>query len=181
MKLVTAVTPGRRSLLRIAVGAWLMMAGSLSLADAALPVPDGRVVLTVTGNIEVTNVAAGNSAEFDLEMLSALPQHAFDTETPWTEGSHLYRGVLLRDLLERVGAEGEGVRALALNDYHHDIEMKDAMQAPLLLATHRDGEPMTIRHKGPVWIMLPLSESPQYNNKRYADMLVWQLKVLNVH
>lgn len=180
MKLVVAAIPGRRSLIRLAVGAWLMATGPLVMAADALPAPEGRVVLTVTGNIDVTNTVDGRSAEFDLEMLAALEQHAFDTETPWTEGHHLYQGVLLRDLLERVGANGERVRASALNDYHHDIEMYELRQEPFLLATHRDGVPLTVRHKGPVWIMLPLSENPQYNRKRYFDMLVWNLTALNV-
>lgn len=180
MKLVVAATPVRRPLIRIAVGAWLMVTSSLALAVDALPAPEGRVVLTVTGNIDVTNTDDGRSAEFDLEMLSALPQHAFDTETPWTEGRHLYRGVLVRDLLKRVGARGASVRATALNDYHHDIEMDELRQEPFLLATHRDGVPLTVRQKGPVWIMLPLSDKPEYSRKRYIDMLVWHLSTLNV-
>ncbi|WP_192034620.1 molybdopterin-dependent oxidoreductase [Halomonas sp. YLGW01] len=157
-----------------------MVTSSLLLAADALPQPAGRVVLTVTGNIDVANAGEGERAEFDLEMLSGLPQQAFDTETPWTEGPHRYQGVLLRDLLERVGADGERVRASAMNDYHHDIGMQTVVQEPLLLATHRDGEPMRIRDKGPVRIMLPVSDSPQYSKKRYLDMMVWQLKTLTV-
>jgi hypothetical protein len=169
---------GCRSLSTLALGLLLSAWSSLLVAAEPLPVPQGRVVLTVTGNLAVTN--ADNKAEFDMEMLSALPQHEFSTGTPWTDQKHHFRGVLLRDLLRRVGAEGSEVRAVALNDYHYNIERELVAELPLLLATHLDGKPMKIRHKGPVWLMLPLSENPRFNTKRYHELLIWQLKTLDV-
>ncbi len=156
------------------LGSW----SPLSFAADALPLPQGRVVLTVTGKLAVTN--ADNKAEFDMDMLAALPQHEFRTTTPWTEGEHLFRGVLLSDLLRRLGAEGAEVRAVALNDYHHDIERRLVAEMPLLLTTHFDGKPMKVRHKGPIWLMLPLSDLPRFNTKRYHELLIWQLKSLDV-
>ena len=168
---------GRRFLPASALGLLLAAWSSLSFAADPLPSPEGRVVLTVTGNLTVTN--ANDKAEFDMDMLAALPQHEFSTHTPWTEGQHHFRGVLMSDLLRRVGAEGSDVRAVALNDYHHDIDSELVAETPLLLTTHLDGKPMKIRHKGPVWLMLPLSDHPQFNTKRYHELLIWQLKTLD--
>lgn len=42
-----------------------------------LKAPEGEVILTVTGNVHVTN--AMDKAEFDLEMLEALPATEFTT------------------------------------------------------------------------------------------------------
>ncbi|MBM7454264.1 hypothetical protein HNR62_000088 [Oceanisphaera litoralis] len=168
---------GRRFWSMLTLGLLLSAWSSLLFAAAPLPVPQGRVILTVTGKLAVTN-AAGR-AEFDMEMLSALPQHEFSTTTPWTDQKHHFRGVLLSELLRRVGAEGSEVRAVALNDYYHDIERELVVELPLLLATHQNGQPMKIRHKGPVWLMLPLSDNPRFNTKRYHELLIWQLKTLD--
>ncbi|MFP2769966.1 molybdopterin-dependent oxidoreductase [Oceanisphaera sp. KMM 10153] len=170
---------GRRSLSIFVFGLLLSAWSSLLFAAAPLSAPQGRVMLTVTGKIAVTN--ADGKAEFDMEMLSALPQHEFSTETPWTEGRHHFRGVLLSDLLRRVGAEGAEVRAVALNEYHYDIERELVAEAPLLLTTHLDGQPMKIRHKGPIWLMLPLSDHPRFSTKRYHELLIWQLNTLDVY
>ncbi|WP_107852951.1 hypothetical protein [Oceanimonas marisflavi] len=147
-------------------------------ANSELPVPEHRVILTIRGHIEQTNV--NDEARFDLAMLGQLPQHEFITDTPWTEGRHHFRGVLLTDLLERVGAEGKTVRLVALNDYHNDIDMALVQETPFLLVTHLDGKTMKIRDKGPLWLMLPLSDNKKYNTKRYHEMLVWQLEALEI-
>ncbi|WP_417614991.1 molybdopterin-dependent oxidoreductase [Oceanisphaera sp.] len=181
MKPAIASTRGRRFFptffLVLLVSAW---SSQLFAADP-LPAPQGRVILTVTGNLAVTN--AGDNAEFDMEMLSALPQHEFTTTTPWTDGPHHFRGVLLRDLLQRVGGEGaeeREIRAMALNNYHYDIKKEQVAELPLLLTTHLDGQPMKIRHKGPVWLMLPLSDNPSLNTKPNQELLIWQLKTLEI-
>ena len=50
-------------------------------------------------------------AEFE-----ALPQTEVKTGTPWTEGEHLYRGVLLRDLVRIYGLKSQEVKALGRLD-----------------------------------------------------------------
>ncbi|WP_375057873.1 hypothetical protein [Zobellella sp. DQSA1] len=145
----------------------------------ALPSPTGQVLLSVTGKVGVTN--ADNRADFDLAMLEQLPQHEFDTLTPWTTQVHHYRGVLLQDLLERLEVDDhEQIRAVALNQYHADIDMAVAGAYPLLLVTHRDGEALKIRDKGPIWILLPLSDYPEFNTKQHHEMMVWQLRTLDI-
>ncbi|NHI01844.1 MULTISPECIES: hypothetical protein [Oceanimonas] len=161
------------------LSALLMLLPALPVKAAdPLPPPDGRVVLTVTGNLAHTNDAG--QARLDMDLLASLPQHEFSTLTPWTDGKHEFRGVLLNELLQRLGADGKRVRLVALNDYHHDIDMALVRNTPFLLATHLDGKRMKVRDKGPLWLMLPLSESKEYDTKRYHEMLVWQLKSLDI-
>ncbi|MBO1518599.1 molybdopterin-dependent oxidoreductase [Oceanisphaera pacifica] len=166
----------------------LFLSSSAAWAATPEPLPEaqGRVILTVTGNIAVTNQSGplGNhkadKAEFDMAMLSTLAQHEFSTETPWTEGKVHFRGVLLQDLLQRVGAKHHKVRAVALNEYYHEMDLSRPELDQLLLATHQNGKPMKIRDKGPIWLMLPLSELKQLNKKQYHELLIWQLKLLDV-
>ncbi|WP_445399799.1 molybdopterin-dependent oxidoreductase [Zobellella sp. An-6] len=152
--------------------------GTLAAAEP-LPAAQDPVLLSLTGKIGVTN--AEGRADFDLAMLGQLPQHEFNTQTPWTDGSHHYRGVLLKDLLARVGAaDGEKIRASALNQYHVDIDWATAARLPVLLATHKDGEAMKIRDKGPVWVLLPLSDMPALDTKQHHEMMIWQLRTLDI-
>ncbi|WP_116472721.1 molybdopterin-dependent oxidoreductase [Zobellella maritima] len=145
---------------------------------AELAVPTGPVVFSVTGQIQVRN--AGDQADFDYQLLQSLPQNEIRTGTPWTDGEHVYRGVLLSDLLARVGARGKIMRANALNDYHVDIPLQGLRHYPVLLATHQDGKKMRIRDKGPVWIILPLKDYPELNTKRHHETMVWQLRSLDI-
>ena len=178
----TCISPRMLSAFTFIFSCW----GAPVLATEPLPAAQGRVVLTVTGNIVVTNTPdnldnnTGNKAEFDLDMLAQLPQHEFSTETPWTEGVHHFHGVLLKDVLQRVGAKSSVLRAVALNEYYYEMDTSSLGLEHLLLVTHLDGKAMKIRDKGPIWLMLPLSELQQLDKKQYHELLVWQLKKLDV-
>lgn len=164
----------------------LNLVANNALAAEPLSTPKGRVLLTITGNIGVTNSGTNSAleqteqAEFDLALLDSLPQHEFNTETPWTNGMHRFSGVLLRDLLQRVEAKGVMIKAVAFNEYFSEIDISRPELSGLLLATRMDGEPMRVRDKGPSWLMLPLSESKQLDNKRFHELLIWQLRTLDV-
>ena len=56
-----------------------------SKAEDAMVKPTGSVVLTVSGKISATN--SGDTAQFDMEMLRALPALSFSTTTVWTDGT----------------------------------------------------------------------------------------------
>ncbi len=139
-----------------------------------LTAPTGAVVLTISGAIEVGNNAG--SAEFDLALLESLPTATLETTTPWTEGLQVFRGVLMRDLLQAVQASGTAVKATALNDYFVEIPIEDFAADPVLLATRRNGETMTVRNKGPLWIIYPSDSS----NPRAQERMVWQLSKLEI-
>ena len=118
-----------------------------------LDVPEGRVILTISGRIDHTN---GNSvAEFDRAMLEAMPFTAVETMTPWTDDMARFEGPLARDLMTRVGARGSRVRATAINDYAVDIPMEDFQRYPVILAMKMNGMVLRTRSKGPLWMIYP--------------------------
>ena len=144
----------------------------------ALDAPKERVVLTVTGAINETNAAG--QAEFDLTMLKALPGRSGEMETPWTEGRTRFDGPLLRSLLEAVGAHGKTLRITALNDYSAEVPMEDATQFDTILAVAMNGEPMSIRDKGPLFMVYPFDTNPELYNEKYFSRSVWQIKAIEV-
>jgi len=147
-------------------------------AQASLPAPKDRVVLTLGGQIGVRN--HGSHAAFDMAMLEALPQHTFTTRTPWDDQPVTFRGPRLRDVLAAVRAEGRQLRATALNDYRAVIPFEDAQRHDVIIATRKNGVPMAVRDKGPLFIVYPFDRDPALKDLRYDERSIWQLKAIDV-
>lgn len=146
--------------------------------DRRLATPDGPVILTVSGNI--SNANAGQAADFDMEMLEGLGLMTLRTSTPWTDGTQVFRGVLIRDVLAAAGASGKTVRAVALNDYSYTIEISDFHSFPVLIATDLNGDRLRIRDKGPLWIIYPRDDYAELRSNDVDYKMVWQLRELVV-
>lgn len=150
----------------------------LSVASHALDAPRGKVILSITGSIQLKN--AGDRADFDMEMLAALPQHSFTTSNPWYKGAKKFTGPLLRDVLDAAGAKGSTLKAVALNDFKVEIPVADARQFPMLLARLMDDKPMPIREKGPLFIVYPFDSNTELQSVRYFNRSAWQLRTIVV-
>lgn len=162
----------RRLLLSAAaLSAWSMPA-------LALDRPEGAVVLTIGGRIRSPN--HGDAAVFDLGMLERLPQTSVTTHTPWFDQARKFSGPLLRDVIAAVGGEGRLLRAAALNDYHVDIPIDDIRRFDVVLAIALDDKPMTVRDKGPLFIIYPFDRDPALRNPVYYSRCAWQLKSIEV-
>lgn len=147
-------------------------------ARAQLAAPQGRPLLLFTGRIGQTNTPEG--AAFDLAMLDALPQGRFFGETPWTKGDQLFTGPLGAALLDAVGATGSEMFVKALNDYSVTIPAADFRRWRVILATRRNGAPMPVRDKGPVWIIYPMDTEPSLRAEPIYHRSVWQVSRIEV-
>ncbi|MGM0534593.1 MAG: molybdopterin-dependent oxidoreductase [Pseudomonadota bacterium] len=148
---------------------------SLPLALASpLPAPSGDVLLTLCGDIAHTNV--GDEAHFDRAMLEALPGRVIETKIPWQRGSGRYEGPLLHALLERVGADAEQVLVQALNHYEAEVPVADFRRHDVILAMTRDGEPLTIREFGPLFVLYPFDETPALLTDAIRFRSVWHVE-----
>ncbi len=152
---------------------------SMTATAATLPKPTGKVILTVSGEIAHTNTDK-NTAEFDRDMLLSLGVFDMETVTPWTEGSDLYQGPMLSSILQAVGAMGETLKVSALNDYSAKMPLSDATDYDVMLAMDMNGEAMSIRDKGPLFIIYPFSDMPELNNEVIHNRSVWQIKSILV-
>lgn len=159
----------------LAVAALVAMLG---LGAWAQDKPQGRVILEVTGAIAKTN--ADGAMRYDRAMLEALGTREIVTRTPWTEGNIRFEGVLLRDVMADVGATSTEVDAVALNDYTVTIPLIDAETHDVILALKADGEDLTVRNRGPVWVIYPWNDDPDLRNEVYYSRSIWQLKALDV-
>jgi len=142
-------------------------------AEEALPTPQGSVVLTVSGNITHTN--DGDKAVFDMQMLHELPHKHLQTDTSVTDGEQQFEGVLMRDVLRRVGATGSAVLLTALNDYTVQVPVQDFDAFDAVLAWAMNDELLQAKDKGPLWLVYPRSQHQELRDIRYDYRWVWQL------
>ena len=149
-----------------------------ALPARALDTPAGAVVLTVQGRVRVPN--DGKRAQFDMPMLEALPQRTHQTKTPWYAQARRFTGPLLRDVLAATGAQGSNLRLIALNDYQVDMPMDDAMRHDVIIARLMDDKPMTVRDKGPLFIIYPFDAQPELRSAIYYGRSAWQLRTIEV-
>lgn len=147
-------------------------------ASATLPTPQGRAVLSVNGNIAVTNI--GGDAVFDIESLAAIGTKEVTTATPWTDGSVTFTGVPFSALMRSVGAEGHRVRITALNDYSAETDIAVLTEAGAILAFAADGVRLSVRDKGPLWVIFPFDADADLRTDAYWGVSVWQVATITV-
>ena len=168
---------------------WFMFAlalvvwtGGISADLRAAPkLPDltGPVILTVIGLDP--SVFPGGTIAFDAARLKAMGESQLRTSTIWTEGVHDFTGVLLKDLVDYLGLKDGMVKAVALNDYAVDIPTSDATPDGPIMAYAIDNVPMSVREKGPLWIVYPFDAKPEYRSEIIYTRAIWQLVRLEVY
>ncbi|MCM2472650.1 molybdopterin-dependent oxidoreductase [Rhizobium sp. CG5] len=145
---------------------------------AALEMPKGAVILTISGKVAHPNL--DGKAVFDLDMLEALQGRTATMETPWTEGKVQFAGPLLRAVLTAAGVEGQTMTVKALNGYTAEVPVSDAYDMETILATRLAGKPMSVREKGPLMLVYPFDLDASLYNERYFSRSVWQIQSIEV-
>ncbi|KZM49896.1 hypothetical protein OA90_12385 [Labrenzia sp. OB1] len=130
-----------------------------------------KTILSVSGKI-----STGDPAEFSIGQLEALPHSRIETSTPWHDGKVTFEGVLLSDLMNQIGAEGENAEITALNDYRAVIPVSDFTSSNPLLAYKVNGQYPSIRDKGPLFIIYPFDDYPEMKTEIFYSRSVWQVR-----
>lgn len=159
-----------RTVLRAAT---LMVALASPGFGAELAAPKGDVLLTVSGNVGVSN--SNDAAALDRDMLEAMTSTTITTSTIWTEGVHSFQGVSLKDLVEALDIKGTTLRATAVNDYAIEIPLSDAVEGGPIIAYRIDGNEMSLRDKGPLWVIYPYDANADYRKEVIYSRSIWQL------
>lgn len=138
--------------------------------------PARRPILTVKGNISATN--DGDVAIFDRAMLEEIGSATITTKTPWYDGPVTFDGVPMVKLMEAVGAKGQTLTAIALNDYSTDIPVADFSRFGVILATRRNGAEMRVSDRGPLFIVYPYDSDLELQNRLYYSRSAWSVAQL---
>ena len=112
----------------------------------------------------------------DEAALAALPQVEFETATPWTLGTHRYRGPTLKSVLAQQQVDSaSAIDVAALNGYQQRVDLSLFAKVPLTLVRYQDDKPLTRRNKGPLWLLVPLSAHPDMDVSAIHNNMVWQV------
>lgn len=169
--------------LALLVAGVLVFTVQVGHAAEPLPMPRGEVMLTVGGEIGRGNAqdAAGRlEARLDRAMLEQLGLTEVNTTTPWHSGTMRFEGVLLRAVLGLVEARGSSLLATAHNEYSATLPVLDAARYNVILAMKLNGETMTLRDKGPLFIIYPFDSEKALQNDMTYIRSVWQLRHIDV-
>ena len=144
-------------------------------AFSLIPLVATPIQASPMSDVLMTITTQDGSREYDLAALEALPQTSFKTSTIWTEGEQEFTGVLLSDLLEDAGITEGSVMATAINDYAVEIPVDEIDDIAPIVAYHLNGETMSVRDKGPLWIVYPYDLSVDYQTEINYSRSIWQL------
>lgn len=134
----------------------------------------GQVVLSIDGAVD------GGHIDMTLEQIEALGIEKIETTTPWHDGKVDFEGVPLQRLLEKLGAKGTELSIVALNDYRTQLPVDDAAKYGVILASRKQGQPMPISDKGPLFVIYPFDTYPELHNEIYYSRSAWQVRSITV-
>lgn len=157
--------------------------------------PSGGVILTISGDIQRANRGAmvkafdgllkrhkidfESALELDHAMLASLPQARVRALWPSAKEASVFSGPKLRDVLRLARAKGKTIRMTALDGYAKEISVDQVAEKKWILAIERDGKPLAVGGKGPVWVMHPPSQGLAPSSKEEGTW-VWALFHLGV-
>ncbi len=144
-----------------------------TLGAAELNAPTGDVILTISGEVEKTNSKFG--AGLDRAMLEAMERTTIVTTTIWTSGPQTFEGVELATLVETLGIQGSVLLATAINDYTVEVPISDAVKGGPIVAYAANGSEMSVRDKGPLWLIYPFDSNSEYRSEVIYSRSIWQL------
>jgi hypothetical protein len=148
----------------------------LFLIAALLLLPAGLAAGQDADLTLVRGAGGAETLEFSLDELEALPQVTIVTESEFTDGPVTYKGPLVRDVLEHLALDqADVVRFTAANDYYVEIPTDDFRRFNVILAMEADGQKLSRRDKGPLWLMYPISDHPELQDPLYIHRLIWQV------
>ena len=91
-----------------------------------------------------------------------------------------FDGVSLKALLDRLGVVSGTLKMYAVNDYAVEVPVSDAVEGGPILAYAQDGKQMSVRDKGPLWLVYPFDLDPEYRTEVIYSRSIWQLVKIEV-
>lgn len=136
---------------------------------------DDAVILTVN------DMRTGETSVFTEADLLALPQQSFDTTTIWTDTTpKTFSGPTLKSVIEATGSAPGDLRVYAINDYNVTFPIDRLEDDVPILANRIDGQPFSVREKGPLWVVFPFDQDTRFQSEEYFTLSVWQLNKVDI-
>jgi len=125
--------------------------------------------LTITAPAHDSAIVLSRSA------LRDLPRTEYVTTTIWTPGPQRFTGVSLHALLAHLRIEAETLEFKAINDYSITVPVSDVGPDNPMIAYARNDKPMSLRNKGPFWLVYNYDADPAFRTETVYSRSIWQL------
>ncbi len=133
------------------------------------------VVLTIDGKI-----AGQASVDLTMTDIMAYGRQTVMTRTPWHDTVTTFEGVPIADLIDRLGATGETLSVMALNNYYSEIPVADLRKYGVILAYKQDGAYMPVSDKGPLFVVYPFDAHAELHDEVFFARSAWQVRSITV-
>jgi hypothetical protein len=146
-------------------------------AADAVPAPQGRPALSITGRIGATN--ADGEMRVDQAALDRLGLLEMNVNDPWAKQRLALQGVWLRDLvaLAKPLPGATSLHLTALDDYQVDLKLDDVRADAILLASRAaDGTTLPIEDGGPTRVVFADDLAPRFS----PDLWIWNIVTIEV-
>lgn len=135
--------------------------------------------------IILTVLVGDREHAFSSPELLEIDKTEIRTSTDWTDGVLTFTGPLVRDVIAAVMQTTElpedgSALAIAINEYVVEIPITDFSRYDVIFALEMEGERLTLRDKGPIWIVYPRDDHPQLVDPTVNARWVWQLERLEL-
>ncbi|PWQ96519.1 hypothetical protein [Leucothrix arctica] len=125
------------------------------------------------------NSGCTNTLQLSETSLLGLPQQQFKTHHSWSAEAETFTGPLLEDIIKIACGDATKINLKALNDYSVDVDFTIAKSFRPIVAHSINGSRLSVRDKGPLWIMVP-SDDLKVVSKEVDGMLIWQLSDITI-
>ncbi|QDL94160.1 hypothetical protein FDP22_20105 (plasmid) [Paroceanicella profunda] len=159
--------PALRIVLRVAVLAAVLAGAAGGTASAGTP------MLTLSN----ASLPAGpNTVALDEQALLDMPQVSVNTSNEFVDGVTEFTGPLARDVIGLIGrGTATKARLTAVNDYTVELDLAEFEKYDVIFALAMNGERLSLRDKGPIWVIYPMDDYAELQDPSYNNRLIWQL------
>ncbi len=130
-------------------------------------------------SLQVVLNGADAPISYDLDAMRAMPHHDIHTSTPWTDGMQHFRGIPLSALLGDT-PDDHDIYLRAINDYTVTMPFSAVSGDYPIVAYEHNGSAMSVRDKGPYWLIFPFDMAPEFRTDSAYSRSVWQLVRIEV-
>ncbi|RVV98566.1 hypothetical protein EKE94_06530 [Mesobaculum littorinae] len=144
----------------------------LTLAAPALALAGPQLTVTT---------ADGEARAYERQDLLEIEAHDVTTDNDYIDGTATFTGPRLSTLLQDAGLKPDDqLQVTALNDYRTIIPAHEVLDYDVIIAVLMDGEEMSVRDKGPFWVIYPMSDHAELQEPSFNDRLIWQLSEIQI-
>jgi hypothetical protein len=151
-------------------------AGTAS-ADQPTAIKAGtEVILTIHGKL-----AGSRSSQPDRDAVEHPPRTRLRSTMPWHCGVQEFESVSLTHTVDHAGAPGAKAIFTALNDVVMGIPLSNFKAHGPIPAIRRNGEPMSVRDNGPLFVIYPFRDKPELRTEPDHRRSVWLVRSIAIN